>query len=194
MRSRDLRRRKFLQLGASAAVAGPTLSCSGVKSRWRFLSLDEAATLEAVCNRIIPADQDPGAGQLGAVDFIDRQLMGFYKPLQPVYRTGLAGVDQASRGLFGARFVELPEARQTAVLQALEGNHAPGEVWKEVPSKTFFDLVVSHTMQGFYGDPRHGGNREAASWRMLGIPNPPIRGRLHYDFANPSTTQIPQKG
>jgi gluconate 2-dehydrogenase gamma chain len=32
-------------------------------------------------------------------------------------------------------------------------------------------------MQGFYGDPRHGGNREGVSWKMLGLPYPPIRGR-----------------
>jgi gluconate 2-dehydrogenase gamma chain len=37
-------------------------------------------------------------------------------------------------------------------------------------------------MQGFYGDPRHGGNREYASWRMLGVPVAPIRGRQLYDL------------
>ena len=34
-------------------------------------------------------------------------------------------------------------------------------------------------MMGFYGDPRHGGNKDRVSWRMLGVPDPPIRGRLH---------------
>ena len=43
-------------------------------------------------------------------------------------------------------------------------------------------MVVAHTMQGFYGSPRHGGNREAMSWRMLGVPDPPVRGRAPYDF------------
>jgi len=32
---------------------------------------------------------------------------------------------------------------------------------------------------GFYGDPRHGGNKDRVSWRMLGVADPPIRGRLH---------------
>jgi gluconate 2-dehydrogenase gamma chain len=40
-------------------------------------------------------------------------------------------------------------------------------------------------MQGFYGDPRHGGNREGVSWKMLGLPYPPIRGRLRYDVRKP---------
>jgi gluconate 2-dehydrogenase gamma chain len=44
-------------------------------------------------------------------------------------------------------------------------------------TKPFFDMLVAHTMQGFYGDPRHGGNRERASWKMLGVASPPVRGR-----------------
>ncbi len=135
-----------------------------------------------MCEQIIPGDQDPGAHRAGVVNFIDLQLTGFCKALRPSYRRGLAGVDQASRGMFGSRFVELAGAKQAAVLEAMETGQAPGEAWKDLPSKVFFSLVVSQTMQGFYGDPRHGGNREAVSWRMLRIPNPPVRGRLHYDL------------
>lgn len=51
----------------------------------------------------------------------------------------------------------------------------------EKQDRRFFDMILAHTRQGFYGDPRHGGNREMASWRMLGLPTPPIRGRMHYD-------------
>jgi hypothetical protein len=32
-------------------------------------------------------------------------------------------------------------------------------------------------MQGYYGSPRHGGNKNWASWRMLKIPTAPVRGR-----------------
>ena len=39
------------------------------------------------------------------------------------------------------------------------------------------DLVLNHARQGFYGDPRHGGNRAMASWKMVGLPFPPVRGR-----------------
>jgi len=37
-------------------------------------------------------------------------------------------------------------------------------------------------MQGYYGSPRHGGNRDAISWRMLGLDEPPLRGRAQYDL------------
>jgi gluconate 2-dehydrogenase gamma chain len=41
---------------------------------------------------------------------------------------------------------------------------------------TFFELVRSHTLEGYYGSPRHGGNRDAVSWRMLGLDEPPVAG------------------
>jgi len=147
------RRREFL-----AAVAVSTAACGGHPSPWRFLTQQEADILAAVCARIIPTDQDPGAVEAGVVDFIDRQLAGFYKAHQKTYRESVAGI--------GAAFVKLSAAEQTAFLKALEKKRDP-----------FFDLVVTHTMQGYYGDPRHGGNREVVSWRMLGVPSVPIRGR-----------------
>jgi gluconate 2-dehydrogenase gamma chain len=50
----------------------------------------------------------------------------------------------------------------------------------EERSGPFFYLMLTHTRQGFYGDPRHGGNRDMASWKMLNLPTPPVRGRQRY--------------
>lgn len=184
--SSKLSRRKFIQLAAAAATAGPAISCVGASSPWRFLTVDEARTLAAICDQVIPPDRDPGAAWAGVVNFIDRQLTGPFKSLQKTYRQGIAGVDQTSRALFGKKFVDLSAARQIELLTALEKNQAPGETWKRDSSKEFFDLVINHTMQGFYGDPRHGGNREAVSWKMLGIPYPPVRGRRHHEVSKPN--------
>jgi gluconate 2-dehydrogenase gamma chain len=79
----------------------------------------------------------------------------------------------------------LSAERQDEVLRNLERGGAAGEAWKSLSSKDFFSLILSHTMQGFYGDPRHGGNRGRVSWKMLNLPYPPIRGQLHYDLAKP---------
>jgi gluconate 2-dehydrogenase gamma chain len=180
-----LSRRKFIKLAVSVAASGSAISCAGIISPWRFLSIEEAKTIEAICEHIVPADQDPGATQAGVVYFFDRQLVGYLKRWQATYREGIAGVDQASLALFRKKFVDLPSKQQAEVLTALEKNEAPGEIWKRRSAREFFDLVVSHTMQGFYGDPRHGGNRDRASWKMLGLPYPPIRGRSQYDLTKP---------
>jgi len=147
------RRRDFL-----AAVAASTAACGVHPSPWRFLTQQEAETLGAVCSRIIPADGDPGAAEAGVVVFIDRQLDGFYRDHQKTYREGLAAL--------GSSFIGLAPEQQTAILKLLEKRRSP-----------FFELVLTHTMQGYYGSPRHGGNRDAVSWRMLGVPYPPVRGR-----------------
>jgi gluconate 2-dehydrogenase gamma chain len=183
--SRNLSRRKFMQIAAAAAAASGAISCGGTRSPWRFLTVEEARTLAAICDQIIPPDQDPGAAWAGVVNYIDRQLTGYFKGLQKTYRQGIAGVDQSSLALGGKRFVDLPAERQIEVLAALEKGQAPGQTWQRLSAKEFFALLVSHTMQGFYGDPRHGGNREGVSWKMLGLPYPPIRGPLRYDLTKP---------
>jgi len=142
----------------------------------------EAKTLAAICDQIIPPDQDPGAAWAGVVNYIDRQLCGPFKHLRNTYRYGIAAVDGSSQALFGLSFADLTSARQVKLLTMMEEGRTPDNVWKRVSSVEFFGLLVDHTMQGFYGDPRHGGNREGASWKMLGIPYPPIRGRLKYDL------------
>jgi gluconate 2-dehydrogenase gamma chain len=109
------------------------------------------------------------------VHFIDRQLMGPYRRQQNAYRIGLVAIDEAAAARFGKSFVSLDAPQQTAVLQTFTGG-----------AKRFFSTVIAHTMQGYYGDPRHGGNRDAVSWRMLGVPVIPIRGRYRY--------QLPKQG
>jgi gluconate 2-dehydrogenase gamma chain len=181
LRRGGLRRRRFLQLGATAALAGHTISCTSARSPWRFFTVEEARTVEAVCERIIPADEEPGAAWAGVTHYIDRQLVGHFKPDQKTYRLGLAAVDRTSRALHGARFADLSAEKQSAVLTALEQNSVPAGAWQGVEPRPFFNMMVTHTMQGFYGSPRHGGNREAVSWRMIGLPAAPVRGRLQYD-------------
>jgi gluconate 2-dehydrogenase gamma chain len=153
------------------------VACFGPGNPWRFLREDEARTLAAICERIIPADQEPGAEWAGVVTFIDRQLVGAYRRLRNTYQWGLAATDATSRAMFGKPFVGLSSQQQDALLETMDKGQARGDCWKQVSAKTFFDLVVNHTKQGFYGDPRHGGNRERVSWKMLRLPYPPVRGR-----------------
>lgn len=171
-----LSRRAFLQ-AAVATAAASGVACGRNGSPWRFFAVDEARALAALSDQIIPPDRDPGASWGGVVNFIDRQLCGPYKSLQSIYRNGLAGVDQTSQALYGKLFADLASEQQIRVMQQLESGKAPGAIWKKSSSAEFFGYVVDHTMQGFYGDPRHGGNRDGVSWKMLGLPYPPIRGR-----------------
>ena len=168
-----LRRRTFLSVGLSAAVAGTAVSCGGGKgagSAWRFFTAAEARTVDAICAQLIPADRDPGAREAAAVNYIDIQLTRTFKKFQATYRQGIAAVETSSRSRSNHGFAELSSSQQVEVLNEVEES-----------SPAFFDLILAHTRQGFYGDPRHGGNRGMVSWKMVGVPYPQVRGRQHYD-------------
>jgi len=165
-----MRRRTWLGLGLSAAAVS-AISCnrSGASSSWTALTDSEARTLEAACAQLIPADQDPGAKEAGVVVYIDTQLSRSFRRHRKAYRQGLAGIDTASVARFGKSFPDLTGTQQVEILNSVEEK-----------DRQFFDLLLSHARQGFYGDPRHGGNRNMASWKMVGLSFPPVRGREHY--------------
>jgi gluconate 2-dehydrogenase gamma chain len=167
-----MRRRTILTAGVSVAVTGSLIGCAqrDATADWRFFTPSEARTVDAVCEQLIPADRDPGAKFAGVVRYIDIQLTKAFRKYRQTYRQGLAQVDSASQAKFGQPFADLPADRQIDVLRGVEQN-----------SKPFFELILAHTRQGFYGDPRHGGNRGRTSWKMVGLAYPPVRGREHYE-------------
>ena len=100
-RANQVNRQEFVRAAMAAVAAGSGIACSKVKSPWRFLSVDEARALAAICDQIIPPDQDPGAAWAGVVNYVDRQLSGPFRHLRKTYRQRLAGVDESSRALEG---------------------------------------------------------------------------------------------
>lgn len=155
-----------------------------VARRYRFLNDDEADLLIAICDQLIPDDDLPGATETGAVRFIDRQLGGRHRRHQQAYRTGLESFRQTCAQTHGGRaFHDLTAAQKVTLLQEIEAGRVPPELWTQTSAPTFFNLVLAHTMQGFYGSPRHGGNRNFASYRMLGLDTPPIAGQNRYPKA-----------
>jgi gluconate 2-dehydrogenase gamma chain len=173
-----LTRRAFLRASSATLLAAPLIQLPSFwKSSYRCFTDPEAATVNAMCERIIPADAEPGAAWAGVIEFIDRKLDGDDSRYQSLYRTGLKGVSESCSILFKKEFIDLSMAQQDEMLCRLEANQAPGVIWGQVSARDFFNRVVEHTMEGFYGGPRHGGNRDAVSWRMLGLPTPPVRSR-----------------
>ena len=164
-------RREFMAASALAGAALATGCTAGRSGSYGFLDEKDAGTLAAICDQIIPADYFPSASQAGVLTYIDRQLTRTYKRHQVAYRGGLAQANSVSRDSYGVDLAAVSEQQKFEVVRAIE-----------MQNPHFFELVRSHTMQGYYGSPRHGGNRDAVSWRMLGLAEPPVRGRAQYDF------------
>jgi len=175
-----MKRRRFLG-GALAAAAAGASGCSRGAEPYRFFTAEEASTLDALCEQIIPTDQDPGARDAGVLEFIDRQIVRHLRRHKRAYRDGLQAVDSLSRGRHGKSYAGLSSGQQAALLPEIEKVQG-----------AFFELVVSHALMGFYGSPRHGGNREGASWKMLGLPRAQVRGRLQDELTRePRQVSLP---
>lgn len=143
-----LTRRGFLAASGAAGVL------HAAPQKPVFFSAAEASLVVLIAEHIIPADHDPGATQAGVVHYIDRQLDGPLKRFASAYRAGLPDFEPLQN---------MAPEEQTRFLEAVEkGEHGHRPA-------ALFNLLVDHTMQGFYGSPEHGGNHDEVSWRMLGI-------------------------
>lgn len=174
--SRALSRRDLLKragvVGVVAATPtaalAPTAASVRERERLESLTAAEAETVEAIVDRLIPADASgPGAAEARVARYIDRALGGELAPLRATYSDGLAAVDAYAEGRFGAALADLDPAAQDAVLTAMEQNVATGFPGG---SRGFFELVREHCLQGMFGDPVHGGNEEFVGWDLVGFP------------------------
>jgi choline dehydrogenase-like flavoprotein len=123
--------------------------------------------LKALVDRILPRDADPSAWDAGAAEFLRRMLGSDLAARAADLWAGVAQLDREALAAGPARFAELGPARQDALLGELAagGGRTP---WPGLPAAAFLTWLAGLVAQGFYGDPGHGGNRGAASWRMVG--------------------------
>ena len=159
---------------------------------YEFLNGDEAAFIEAAVATFIPADDlGPGALELGVAVFIDRQLnsgygrgdrmylqgpfiegtpeQGYQLRMTPseLVRNGILDLNAYLKNKFKRSFDALSEEDRVAVLTQLEKREIQ---LPTVPTGIFFSLLYELTMQGYFADPLHGGNKGKASWQMIGFP------------------------
>jgi len=177
-----LTRREFIKI---TAVVGAGLSfLSGCltlrRSDANVLSDDETSLLEAIVEQIIPADEWPGGRDAGVVNFIRTQLEGPYRRFQKDYRKGLAAMTSTCLGKFQKRFEALSWDQQTAFLQDMESGRLNDGPWNDGFSRRFFEMLRSHSLQGYYGSPRHGGNKNYVSYKMIGLDEFQVIGQNRY--------------
>ena len=174
-------RRDFIK--AAGLAFGSVLlfpSCLKQKGAYRFFSEEEAKCIIAFCEQIIPKDESPGATDAGVIYYIDRQLSGVFHYDQETYRKGIKNLQAYCTGKYDKAFEALSADDQVSVLTKLESNQLKENEWVGYKPSDFFNLVLAHTMQGFYGSPIHGGNKNYMSFEMLRIDYPLVIGQNRY--------------
>src|SRR5579864_489543 len=126
-------------------------------TRSAMLSPKQLNTLRAAVDRIIPQDDYPGGWEAGVGDYLARQFERDLKDMLRLYAAGLEALDAEAHALYGNDSAALEPPSQDALLARLE--HGQVTTAWSTPAAEFFDLLVNHTMEGYYSDPGNGGNR-----------------------------------
>ena len=80
----------------------------------------------------------------------------------------------ACRDKFGGKaFADLADEQKDEVIKGLEDGTLKLD---GTDSQDFFKLILNDTQNGFFADPIYGGNKDMASWKMIGFPG------AHYDY------------
>jgi gluconate 2-dehydrogenase gamma chain len=119
--------------------------------------------------RILPSDDGPGSAEAGSAAAFVRALEGdFLRSFRPGVVAGLDHLQAAAGERFGSDFADCSAARQDRLLGEAERH----DDWR---LRVFFDQLVRFTLEGFLGDPIHGGNRGFVGWRFIGYDPEAVR-------------------
>jgi len=156
--------------------------------QWTFFSNEQAAWIEAAVDRLIPGEPEwPGARDTDVAIYIDRQLSGAFGmgerlflggPIkqgtpEQGYQLGYTPVEVYRRALgsllanASTPFASASDADKDKLLEQLETSNVNLD---GVPSPVFFETLLANTIEGYFADPFYGGNKDMASWRMIGFP------------------------
>lgn len=180
---------------AAQAAQAANVAPAAAPETWMILTPQEADFFAATSDTIIPSDNlSPSGTECGVPTFIDRQLASAWGGGDRMYRSGpyikgtpeqgyqlpltphqffVAGVQAANawcQKTYGKTFDRLTQAQRNEALTAMEKGTAE---FDGLNARQFFNALLTITMEGFFSDPIYGGNRNMASWRMLGFPGLP---------------------
>ena len=203
--------------GAAAQAQQPAAMPAAGSEPASYLTLTETevAFFTAAADSMIPADElTPSGSDCGIVTFVDRQLAsawgggakmyrngpfrkakpeyGYQLPLTPrqFFAAGIVATNAWSRKVYGKDFDRLATGEREDALKVLEQGKAALD---DFDGKAFFEALLQITMEGFFADPIYGGNRNKASWRMIGFPGlPAVYSKLIEEYRNKRYAVEPQ--
>ena len=137
---------------------------------FRFFTAEQAVSMEALLERLLPSNVPvgtPGARETEVLRYFDNQLgTPRFPHYRDLIRNGLTALDEIARTKGSKRFHELPADAQDEILRGVQRGDAQGRSFE--PAR-FFQVVLTLSLEGHWGSPRYGGNRDQITWRSVGI-------------------------
>jgi gluconate 2-dehydrogenase gamma chain len=169
----------------STTAEAQTTAASAPEGQLKTLTRLEYDTLDAICARLIPSDENgPGAGEARAARYIDWGLSGALNTaagggrgrggaapaaggtatIREQYAAALAAIEAHAITTKGNSFAKLAPADQDAIVTQLQNSQIPN-----APTG-FFNTIRTHTIQGTFSDPFYGGNYNGIGWDIIKYP------------------------
>lgn len=179
-----MKRRTFLLAGA-ATLTLPVLSCEKKPKpaapdastadapppyEYQFFNPGEVVTLDAVLARLFPDGDPSGAPSFRDANvgpYIDGQLiLPDFRGLERMMRGGFEFLQTVSARRFGGPFDSRPADIQDQILTQFQTGQVSG---LKFPQARWFATFHAFALEGFWGDPKYGGNRDMRVWDWVKI-------------------------
>ena len=153
---------RTLGTGAGALAMLPWLSDEGASAfallqqtkappSLKVLSASQYATLEALAEAIIPADErSPGAKEARVADYVDLLLSEGDQALRQAWLEGLGTLEAASTARFASPFVLLKAAQIDVLLGEASKERPADAAAPATPLEAFFATAKEATIYGYY--------------------------------------------
>jgi hypothetical protein len=137
---------KSMALAMGAMAGLPAWASGWSKSSLEnstLLAADQAKTLTAMVETIIPKTDTPGAGELGVGGFVQKMVTDCYdKKAQASLSSGLSNLDEQSIQRFGKSYADAGKEQRMQLLQDMDKG-------SDFDKKSFLSLVKNLTIQGY---------------------------------------------
>ncbi|CAG7640204.1 Oxygen-dependent choline dehydrogenase [Paenibacillus allorhizosphaerae] len=120
---------------------------------------------------MIPVDAWPSAIDLGVLEYLERRAGEDIATWMNLIEPGLRSLDAKAIALHHRPFSKLSANEQDRLLRDIEQGRLRDF---PVSQQLFFSTLLSLVIEGYYGSPGAGGNREGKSWDMIGFRPGPV--------------------
>ncbi len=131
-------------------------------------------TLAALVDTLLPREGDaPGGLEAGVMTYLERELArDELASARRLCMRGAMQLDRVAQARSGSAFAAASTPERDAVVGAMLAGEGRGPGFD--PPR-FVHLVLSLALEGLFGDPAHGGNRDGVGWRFAGYDMGPPR-------------------
>uniref|UniRef100_A0A7V4XQA0 Gluconate 2-dehydrogenase subunit 3 family protein n=1 Tax=Acidobacterium capsulatum TaxID=33075 RepID=A0A7V4XQA0_9BACT len=171
----------------------------------RFFNEKEAATMQAIVDRLVPQDDRAADRTIPILPVIDERLFknrlnGFryedMPPDQEAYLRGVQAIDEMAMGRYGVSFVDASVHQQELLLKSLRDQKPEPDhhVWQTMPVGRFWSMLLEDCVTAYYAHPwawdeiGFGGPSYPRGYMRLenGLPEPWEKDEQRYEWNAPA--------